>query len=154
MKQPWQVLAAVVVVGLVLLQLIQPERNVATAPSPEDLMATHEVPAAVRTILETACYDCHSDTTRYPWYASIQPIAWLIDHDVREGKTELNFSEFGEYSPQRLAHKLEEIVEETQEGHMPPGIYVLMHPEAALSQQQLAQLKTWAEGLAAQQARD
>ncbi len=53
-----------------------------------------EAPADVHAILERACYDCHSNRTRWPWYSSVAPVSWLVARDVRRGRKELNFTDW------------------------------------------------------------
>src|SRR6185503_2073761 len=67
------------------------------------------VPDSVNQILKEACYDCHSNLTRYPWYTNIQPLGWIMAGYVRRGKAELNFSEFNSYSKRRQVSKLKAI---------------------------------------------
>lgn len=82
----------------------------------------------VRTLAERACFDCHSNQTRWPWYSNVAPASWLLQRDVDVGRRHLNFSEWDR--PQKDA---KEAPEEILEGEMPMGIYILMHREGALS---------------------
>ncbi len=82
-----------------------------------------------RAIAERACFDCHSNETQYPWYASVAPVSWLVVHDAQEGRQYLNFSEWGQSREQET----EDIVNVIREGEMPPAQYVLLHPEAKLT---------------------
>jgi len=74
-----------------------------------------------------ACYDCHSNETKWPWYAHVAPVSWLVSHDVHEGREHLNFSEWDK--EQRHAA---DAAHEVEEGEMPLRIYTLLHPEARL----------------------
>lgn len=138
----------VVFYGLALLfagiQFIRPAKNISVASSPNDVSTKYNVPPEVQTILRTSCYDCHSNNTRYPWYAEVQPIAWLISNDVEEGTRHLNFSEFGGFRLRRQYLKLEQIVEQMDEGEMPPPAYTWIHSDAKLSRDQREQLIAWA----------
>jgi hypothetical protein len=98
----------------------------------------------VETSLKKACYDCHSNNTRYPWYAEVQPVAWYLDHHVQEGKGELNFDAFLTYPYKKQDHKLEELIETQQEGSMPLTSYTLIHRDAKLTQQQRQEIIDWA----------
>jgi hypothetical protein len=102
-----------------------------------------EVPGHIQNILKASCYDCHSNHTNYPWYASINPLGLWLDHHIREGKEELNFSDFSRYDKKKLDHKLEETLEEVQEGHMPLPAYLWLHDEAKLNQHQINQVVAW-----------
>lgn len=138
-------LAALIV--LVLLQFIQPTKNQTTSLSNNDLSKMYEVPQDVRPILQKACYDCHSNNTKYPWYNKIQPVAWWLQYHVNDGKKHLNFSEFGGYEPKKQYHKLEEIAETVEEGEMPLNSYTWMHKEAQLTSTEKQTLLIWAQAL-------
>ena len=131
----------------ILIQFIKPAKNQSTAVTPDDIFANFQSADSTKQLIRTACYDCHSNNTVYPWYAEIQPVAlWLADH-VNEGKSELNFSEFASYKPKKADHKLEEVIEMIQEGEMPLKSYTLIHGEAKLSEEQKTSIINWAEGL-------
>jgi len=117
-------------------------------PARENPPVTSEAPAPepVRVALRTACYDCHSNETRWPWYARVAPASWLVARDVVEGRAHLNFSEWDRYPEGKRARLLEEIREEVEEGGMPLGIYVLMHPDARLRPEQVQLLMDWTRG--------
>lgn len=93
-----------------------------------------------RALAKQACFDCHSNETEWPVYASIAPVSWLVQHDVEEGRSELNFSEWNR--PQKEAKEAPDIV---REGEMPPAIYTVMHAHARLGDAERSRL---AEGLA------
>lgn len=139
-------------IGLLLvlgaLQFYRSPRNLGATEGPESIVAREQVPANVRQILARACYDCHSDNTRYPWYAAVQPVAWWLNDHVTEGKSELNFSAFAAYDAKRAVRKLQEVSDEVRERNMPLKSYLLAHPEAKLTDADVAVLTTWAEDLA------
>ncbi len=87
-------------------------------------------------ILKSACYDCHSNQTKYPWYTNITPLSWWIQDHIDHGRDELNFSDWGNYSDRRKDHKLDEIVELVEEGEMPLQSYTIAHSEARLTAEQ------------------
>src|SRR5215210_3387305 len=91
---------------LVLIQFIQPARNRSNEILSTDLVKTIKIPENVQSVLKAACYDCHSNNTNYPWYSRIQPFGWLLARHIRNGKAELNFSEFGSYPLRRQISKL------------------------------------------------
>lgn len=111
----FKVVLIVLLVVLIVIQFFHPEKNVSTAQSPNHIAAVYNQPDNVRTILNRACNDCHSNNTRYPWYNNIQPVAWWLDYHVQEGKHELNFDEFGTYPLRKQYHKLEEVTEMVKE---------------------------------------
>ena len=81
-----------------------------------------------RDLAERACFDCHSNQTTWPWYSNLAPASWLIQHDVQEGRSRLNFSQWN--GPQREAFNA---VRQVQSGAMPPSYYVMLHPTANLT---------------------
>jgi len=127
------------------LQFIRPKPNSDAAPNANDLVAHHPASPEVRRILESACYDCHSNRTRYPWYAYIQPVGWYLARHIDNGKKHLNFSEFAGYRPDSGARKLEHAIYEVQEGSMPLAYYALLHPDARLTPEQSKVFVAWAE---------
>ncbi len=78
-----------------------------------------------------ACFDCHSNTTAWPWYSYVAPVSWVIQHDVAEGRGKMNFSEWDQ--SQRTAR---EAGKDVRDGKMPLWYYVLTHPDARLTPQQ------------------
>jgi hypothetical protein len=143
-----------IIAGLVVLlaaaQFVRPARNLSAAAGPDDLTAKHPVPARVLTVLQRACYDCHSNHTRYPWYAEVQPVRWWLDSHVNDGKRHLNFSEFGAYSAKRAGKKLEQVTDEVEQHNMPLRSYTWMHREARLTPEEITLLAGWADALRAE----
>jgi len=92
-----------------------------------------------RALARQACFDCHSNETEWPGYASIAPVSWLVQHDVSEGRAALNFSEWG-----RPQNEATDAAEEVIEGEMPPAAYRLVHAHARLTAAERDQL---AQGL-------
>jgi hypothetical protein len=84
----------ILLIVFVAMQFIRPDRNANEQTSNVDFIKYFSVPASVGAALRTSCYDCHSNNTCYPWYSDIEPIGWLLLKHVREGKTDLNFSDF------------------------------------------------------------
>ena len=145
MKRKLQLGCAILLVGLIAIQFVQPARNEAAAPGPNDLMARQPVPAAVAALLKRACYDCHSNNTRYPWYAAVQPVGWWLAWHVNDGKRHLDFSAFGTYPAKRASSKLGEIADEVSTHGMPLKSYTWAHPEARLTPAEIKLIADWAE---------
>ena len=87
-----------VLVVFIAIQFIRPARNNSGSIQKADIVPHFNVPATIAGILQTSCYDCHSNNTHYPWYANVQPIGWLLASHVKDGKEELNLNEFATYS--------------------------------------------------------
>ncbi len=133
MKKIFKRLSIVVLVALVGIQFIPADVNKQEVISSSDIRHVYDVPEKVINILENSCYDCHSNNTDYPWYSQVQPMRLLMDKHVREGKEELNFSEFANYSERRKRNKMRAISEQIEKSKMPLPSYLLMHEEAKLS---------------------
>jgi len=136
-------------VVFIAIQFIRQSKNLGASPGPADLFARHPAPAEVKQLLQTACYDCHSNTTRYPWYAEVQPVGWLLADHIKEGKQHLNFSEFDQLTLKRAGHKLEQCADEVTEGGMPLPSYRLIHREARLTDTQRKLLVDWFDSVRA-----
>lgn len=137
----------VLVILLIVIQFIRPSRNLSAVMSANDISRQYTVPDTVAHILQRACNDCHSNNTRYPWYTNIQPVGLWMQHHVNEGKKELNFSEFGAYTPKRQNHKMEEVGEQIEKGEMPLDSYLWIHKDAILSASEKETLIAWAKDL-------
>lgn len=146
MKKTIKYAGIALLVILVLIQFYRPARNLSNDRT-NDISKTFPVPDSVQTILKTACYDCHSNYTVYPWYANIQPVASWLGHHIDEGKQELNFSEFSTYTPRRQYNKLGKIVHELDEHEMPLASYTLIHRDAVISSTQQMIISNWVNSL-------
>lgn len=126
------------------MQLV-PVELPAVEPRPAtDLLAAGDVPESIASLLKTSCYDCHSVETTFPWYSRVAPSAWLVAKDVREAREELNFSTWTELPKRKKIKNLENIKDEVGEGHMPMPIYLVIHWDAKLSDEQRKQIVDWA----------
>lgn len=124
-------------IAFVIIQLIPVDQS--NPPVESEISSPPEVGA----ILRRACYDCHSNETKWPWYSKIAPVSWLAASDVHEGRNELNFSTWGRYSKEQQIKKLKESWEEITEGEMPPASFKLMHKEATVSASDRELLHKW-----------
>jgi hypothetical protein len=98
---------------------------------------------STKTLLRRACYNCHSNETVWPWYASVAPASWLVGSDVKEGREYLNFSEWGAYPSEKQHKNLMKVVEEIEEGAMPPWYYSMMHSDSRLTEAERNKIKSW-----------
>lgn len=131
--------------ALVLIQFFPAEKN-QSAASPAPLAAAYEIPDPVMALLKPACYDCHSNHTRYPWYNNLQPVGWWMASHVNDGKRHLNFDEFTNRPIAVQNHKFEEIAEVVgEEKEMPEFSYTWTHADARLSDEQRAVITSWAQ---------
>jgi hypothetical protein len=129
------IIVVVILVGFLLLQLVPYGRNHTNPPVQSE--PNWDSPET-RALAKAACFDCHSNETAWGrWYESVAPASWLVQRDVDEGRRYLNFSEWNEGGKPR---ELEDMGEVIRYGSMPPSQYLLLHPEAKLTQQQKDQL--------------
>jgi hypothetical protein len=133
------------VILFIAAQAIQPSKNSGNSSSLKDITRTVTVPEDVLTILKRSCYDCHSNHTSYLWFDRISPVSWWVANHIKEGKIELNFTEFGNYSAKKQLNKLKEIKETVENGEMPLKSYLVMHQDARLMNTQQIKLVDWAK---------
>ena len=118
---------------LLLIQLVRPQKNTAAIPAGKAFVDTFKVSEQVNAILAVSCYDCHSNNTNYPWYSEIQPMAWLMEKHILDGKDKLNFDGLPPYGSRRLNSKFTQITKQIEQDKMPLNSYLWMHEGARLS---------------------
>lgn len=144
MKRVLYVLLALFAVS----QFIRPDRSVPAHDPATDLLVMTQAPADIATAVRSACYDCHSYQTDYPWYAAITPVNWWLQDHINEARHELNFSRWDAFADSKAAS---EIAEEMLEGHMPPQDYTWMHAHAVLDSTTQRRVMDWFAGIVAQE---
>lgn len=83
--------------------------------------------AQTQELFARACADCHSNTTRWPWYSNIAPVSWLVQRHVDEGRSKFNVNVPG------FGREADEAANTVRKGTMPEPTYLPLHPEARLS---------------------
>lgn len=134
----------IALVTLIAIQLIQPARNNSGQVPATDIFSITSTDTRVKVLVKTACYDCHSNNTDYPWYAHIQPMGWLLASHIQDGKAELNFDDFVNYSQRRQQSKLKSIASQIRDDEMPLWSYSLLHKKARLTSDQKSMIINWA----------
>lgn len=129
--------AGILFIGLVALQLVRP--SLQNRPAVAEL----QVPPDVKEILQNSCYDCHSNETKLAWFDWPVPAYWLVVKDVREGRKHLNFSEIGKLPAGQQKAALYESLSQIELGAMPLSPYKRLHPNAAVTSEQLLVLKKY-----------
>ena len=137
----WLALAAVCV--LIALQFVRPAKTNPAVDQSQTIHAHLQVPPQVAAIFDRSCQDCHSNTTRWPWYSNVAPLSWWIVEDVNDGRQHLNLSEWGRYDKRRAGNKLDDICDEVKSGAMPISSYALIHRSAKLSPEDVKTLCDW-----------
>ncbi|WP_316633850.1 heme-binding domain-containing protein [uncultured Flavobacterium sp.] len=144
-----QFIRKILFIGLIiflLMQFYQPVRNSDYGQVlPIHISKVYHIPRNVETILQTSCYDCHSNNTQYPWYSYIQPARLFMESHITQGKNDLNFSEWGNYSKRKQGNKLDRIVKQIKANEMPLTSYTLIHKNAVLTSAQKEQMIKWIE---------
>ncbi len=145
MRRTVKIILLVFLVVFIAIQFIRPARNVSNQVLPNDISKLVRVPDSVQVFLMHACYDCHSNNTNYPWYVNIQPMGWLMANHIKEGKSVLNFSEFGNYSTRKQLSKLTGIANSIKDNVMPLSSYKWMHKNARIDKDEKAIIINWVE---------
>lgn len=122
----------------IAMQFIQTEKT--NKQTPKDLEI--KAPEHVMTVLKNACYDCHSNEVKWPWYSDIAPFSWTITQHVDNGRKWLNFSEWETYDEKKKKKKLKEIFR-TVYAVMPLESYIWLHEEADLTREQRTMIRDW-----------
>ena len=129
-----KIILLILLVAFVGIQFIPTERNQTDIVPVTDFMLVNNVPNNIKNKLQVSCYDCHSNNTKYPWYNKIQPVAWFLEEHIKDGKKELNFSEWGSLTIRRKTSKLRSIIKQIESKEMPLDSYTLIHRDAKLSE--------------------
>ncbi|MDY0076039.1 MAG: heme-binding domain-containing protein [Bacteroidales bacterium] len=140
-----QKILLVLIVLIIAIQFIRPERNIENNPSRYDIFHKTGQPTEISAMVQSACYDCHSNRTAYPWYASVAPVSWIIANHVNEGKEHLNFSNWKLLDKAQQQHALEEIIEVLEKDEMPLKPYQWLHNEATMTPEKSAKMISWAQ---------
>ncbi len=108
------------------------------------ILAGADVPSGVRGLLERSCANCHSEKTKWPWYSRVYPVSRLIRSDVRAARGRMNLSRWPEYGPEQQRQLLTMLAAAVRSRQMPPPRYMLLHPDARLSDAERNQVSQWA----------
>jgi hypothetical protein len=137
----------VLLFALVVIQFIHPKKNKSKGAQPNYIGNVYPVPEDAKAILAKACNDCHSNNTRYPWYANFQPVHWWLNKHIVNGKKHINYDEYTNRPLRYQYHKMEETVEMVEDGKMPLNSYTWTHKDAKLTETEKNALKAWANGV-------
>jgi hypothetical protein len=136
-------LAAVVLVAAAL-SLVHPWGNMRSDSSEgAAILAGANPPDEVRNLLSKKCGDCHSNNTQWPLYSRVAPASWFVEHDVHQGREHLNLSLWEQYSIDSRIDLLAKMGSEIRQGKMPLKQYLLLHPEARLSDSERKLIQDW-----------
>jgi hypothetical protein len=143
----WRVRIVVVLLigGLILIQLFQPDRNKGTIVPEIDLLTISAIPDSLASILKNSCYDCHSNRTNYPWYSYIVPISWMLEKHIDKGKEALNLSSFGNLEKAKKIGALTDLCDVIESGSMPLKSYLIIHRNARIMEAEAEKICNWTE---------
>ena len=144
-----KIVLVLIVLAFGVLQFIRPDFSNPPVVEGETLQASTVVPPHVQEVLTRSCSDCHSNETRYPWYSKVTPFNWFLADHIDLGRDELNLSLWNTYTPDKKAHKLEEICEQIEQGSMPLPSYLWIHREAVMSEADARLICDWTKAEAA-----
>jgi len=136
-----------IILILIVIQFFRIDKTNPKIDISKDFININQPSTEVAADIKSACYDCHSNETVYPWYTNIAPVSWWIKDHINEGRDELNFSEWGNFTFKRKNHKLKKIVEEVNDGDMPLETYTWIHSKSRLSKEQRQNLVDWVKQL-------
>jgi hypothetical protein len=149
MKNIGRIILYIFLGSFIFIQFFRVEKNQSEEVSQDDFFVQNpSMPEAMVSQLKTSCYDCHSNFTQYPWYASIAPFSWVIDQHIRNGKDELNLSEYGSFDNKKKISVLSKICEMISDSSMPPNNYLMLHSDAALDADDISAICDWSDGMA------
>jgi|SRR5690625_2858919 len=140
------------IIGFTLLglfiafQFYQPARNIDDGQDyTTDFQKIYQPQKEIGQILQTSCYNCHSNNTQYEWFDYIQPGRLLVEDHIKNAKNDLNFNEWGDYSDRKQERLLRSIKTQIEENKMPPPSYTWLHPESQLNEGQIQKIINWIE---------
>lgn len=144
MKKVLKIILAIVLFIFIAIQFYQPALNVDKGQVyTTDFTQFYKMPVQVKAMLQTSCYDCHSNNTKYVWYDYIQPARAIVENHINNAKEDLNFNEWGNYSNRKQERLLNSIKEQIETKQMPLSSYTLMHKDAKLNDEQIKTLTNW-----------
>jgi len=138
------------VVAMTLLTIasgiIHPYGPVKTTRSGAPLLTGTAIDSDVARILERSCGNCHSERTEWPWYSYVAPLSWMIENDIHRGRGHMNLSHWDGYTGEQKVDLLTKMGVEVRNRRMPLPQYLRLHPEARLSNDEVARINAWVQG--------
>ncbi|NNC85963.1 MAG: heme-binding domain-containing protein [Bacteroidia bacterium] len=141
-----KILAGIIIV-FALIQFKTVDKTNPETDSAQDFLAVNNASIEMENLFKNACYDCHSNVTRYPWYFSVAPISWWTRGHIDHARGNLNFSIWQTYQQKKQDYKLEESIEIINKKWMPPKTYKMMHAEARLSDEEREKMVSWMKSI-------
>ena len=144
MKRVLKIMLTIVLFIFIAIQFYQPALNVDKGQVyTTDFTQVYKMPIEVKAMLQTSCYDCHSNNTNYVWYDYVQPARTLVENHIKNAKEDLNFNEWDTYSNRKQERLLNSIKEQIETKQMPLSSYTMMHKNTKLNDEQIKVLTNW-----------
>lgn len=147
MRKFFKTVGWILLITLIIIQFFRPKKNINPGDQPNGIAKAFPIPSDVKTILDKACMDCHSNNTRYPWYNNVQPVAWWLANHVDDGKKELNFDEYITRRPRFQYRRMEQTIDLVKKGAMPIESYTWTHKDAILTEDEKTKIYDWARSV-------
>jgi hypothetical protein len=123
--------------------LIHPFGAPRAAGSSQTVLHEAQIDPETLAIIQRACQNCHSQKTEWPWYSHVAPVSWLLARDVQQARKHMNLSHWQDYSTDDRLRLLSSIGSVVRNGEMPVQRYLLLHPEARLTDAERQQIYRW-----------
>jgi cytochrome c len=130
-------------VSALALPFVHPFGLVKQQHSPTLLAGVQWDDPRVLPLFEKACQNCHSQRTQWPPYSYLPLLSWAMEKDVAEAREHMDLSRWGQYSAEQKRDLLARIGTEVRNHQMPLPRYVLLHPEARLSDADIQVIYEW-----------
>jgi hypothetical protein len=143
-----KILIAVGLAGVAAVggSLIHPFGTAAASATNEAIFREAQIDPETLAIVQRACQNCHSQNTEWPWYSHIAPVSWMVARDVQQARLHMNLSEWQGYTAEERLRLLSAIGSAVRNREMAPGRYVVLHPEARLTDDERQQIYRWTRG--------
>ena len=125
---------AIIIVVFGLIQLIPIDRTNPPVNKAQNFVDVQKTPTNISMVLKNACYDCHSNETKYPNYSYVAPISWSVKNHINEGRKRLNFSVWTTYSQELKVGMLKNTISTVTNRKMPIPGYMVYHEEANITE--------------------
>lgn len=142
MKTWIKVILAIVLAGIVIQFIPVDTENKPVKPE-EDFVVIYNTPQDVQALMKKACYDCHTNETKYPKYATFAPVSWSIKNHINQGRKYVNWSIWGTYNKDLQRGMLKNTINSMEHKTMPINGYMVYHPEARLTDAEYARLRNY-----------
>ena len=123
--------------------LIHPFGTLGSSRNYQTILQGAQIDPPTLALVRRACQNCHSQQTVWPWYSRIAPASWLLERDVQQARLQMNLSRWQDYSPDDHLRLLSEIGSAVKNREMPVQRYLLLHPEAQLTDAERQQIYRW-----------